>query len=58
MRRKRHELIAELEESIKEVQETKKKTRKVEKLRADLQEHLAQNNFAPRLYAQMRENWK
>lgn len=49
---------AELEEAQKETQEVMERTPKIEKLRADLQNHLKDNHFGPRLYAQMVENWE
>lgn len=48
----------ELEADQKELEEVKERSKKVEKLRADLQAHLRDNNFGSRLYAQMIQNWK
>lgn len=54
----KEELEAELEESARENQEVKENNSKIEKLRTDLQGHLRDNNFGPRLYAQLVKDWK
>lgn len=56
--KRKKELAAEVNESHKEAQEVKNKTVKIEKLRADLQEHLKENHLGLRLYVQLIENWK
>ncbi len=48
----------EIKEAQIETEEVKKKSDRIERLSASLQEHLKDNHFGPRLYAQMLENWK
>jgi hypothetical protein len=52
------ELQIEVEEARQSTEAVKEKSNHVERLRAELQNHLKQNHFGPRLYAQMVQNWK
>lgn len=56
--KRRKVLEAELIEAQKETEAVRKKTDKVEKLNASLQEHLRDNHIGLRLYYQLVENWK
>lgn len=56
--RRKKELTAELKKSQEEVQQVKEKTPVINKLSADLQGHLKENHFGPRLYAQLIQDWK
>jgi hypothetical protein len=56
--KKKKELEAEVEESRQEAESVKERSAKIERLRADLQNHLAENHFGPRLYVQIVRNWK
>jgi hypothetical protein len=56
--KRRKVLEAELIEAQKETEAVRKKTDKVEKLNASLQEHLKDNHIGLRLYVQMVQNWK
>ncbi len=56
--KKKKELEAEVQQAQRETNEVKEKSARIDRLRADLQGHLKDNNFGPRLYAQIVQNWK
>ena len=55
--KRRKELEAEIQEVEEKTQAVKAKSAKVDKLVANLNNHLKDNNFGKRLYDQMINNW-